>query len=69
MILRERIHYVVYEGGADGDDGRRRTGAADGVVVRVRRRFWGVGGGGGLRALTVRTADLEVWKICFRCWR
>ena len=51
----------------DGDgrrDGRRTgDGRADGVVVRERRI--GVGGSGGLRALTVRTAGVEdAEKIC-----
>ena len=49
----------AYDVRRDGRRDGRRTGdgRADGVVVRERRS--GVGGSGGLRALTVGTAGVE----------
>ena len=57
--LREAARLTMTFG---GDGRRRRTGAADGVVVRERRSGEG-GGGEGLRALTVGTTGFEVWKV------
>ena len=49
-------------GGTVDGTGDGRATAADGVVVRERRSGEG-GGGEGLRALTVGTTGLEVWKV------
>ena len=57
-----RLYTAMTVDGDEGADGRRTgDGRADGVVVRERRI--GVGGSGGLRALTVGTAGLR----CVKC--
>ena len=60
--VSEKLLTMTFDGDGRRDGRRTGDGRADGVVVRERRSGEG-GGGEGLRALTVGTTGLEVWKV------